>query len=345
MIGVYSLTAMILYVLASPFLNINNSVYIMLFGIIVLMFCGFGYFLVSSFWSLLFLRILIGVGQFCIGSGAMTLLMSVIPTGKSGQAFSIYSVSFLVSYGCVPALMETLAPLIPTPPYGYAAISLTLLPAAWVILHIRKRQIKQSINSPAKKHVIEWRDFRSNLTRLPVVLLLILNICYFSSWSSLFYLFKGFSQKQSITNVGVFFSVQTGLMIVLRVLAGHFFDKVGKTRLISVAFITIATGYLILDRLHGGSAVPFVGILFGLGTGIGYPAINGLMYQISPPHLRSVNANLMMFAVQSSFFLGPVLGGSLVAHHDYHGYFIASAIMALVAAAISSIMARHVSTT
>jgi len=237
--------------------------------------------------------------------------------------------------------MDELAPIIPSPPHGYAAISITLLPAAGVVLLIRNRQLKLLGDGAKKGEMIAWKDIRTNLSNLPVLLLIFLNMCYFASWSGMFYLFKGFALQQGIANVGIFFSVQTGLMIVMRVLAGRFFDTVSKARLVGGAFITIATGYLMLDHLPGVWAVPWVGFLFGLGTGIGYPALNGLMFQISAPHLRPMNANLMLFAVQSGFFLGPVLGGALVARHDYHGYFIASAIMAILATAVSVKLARH----
>jgi MFS family permease len=88
-----------------------------------------------------------------------------------------------------------------------------------------------------------------------------------------------------------------------------------------------------------------VGVLFGLGMGLGYPAINGLMLQISAERFRSLNANLMLFAVQAGFFLGPVLGGVLVAHWDYRGYFLAGAGLAFSAAilsfALASFLVRH----
>jgi hypothetical protein len=38
------------------------------------------------------------------------------------------------------------------------------------------------------------------------------------------------------------------------------------------------------------------------------------MLQISAPHFRSLNANLMIFAVEAGFFSGSVFGGPLVAN-------------------------------
>ncbi len=337
-IGAYSLTAMVLYLLGSPFLKITNAPRVMLLGIMLMIVCGIGYLFVHSFYGLIVLRIINGAGQFCTSGGVMALFVSVIPLEKSGQAFGLYSVAILLGYAGVPTIMDALAPFIPSPPYGYAAATVSLVPAAFIVLRIRRRQGKSSKSSP-QGHLPAWVDIRANVLQLPVALLLLLNMSYFSNWSSLFFLFKGFAQQQGLANVGAFFTVQMVSMIVIRLLGGRMFDVINKVWLVGICFIIVGLGHLTLDHLPGLWAVPFVGVLFGLGMGLGYPAINGLMLQISAPHFRSLNANLMLFAVQAGFFLGPVLGGALVANWNYHGYFLASSCLAFVAAALSVALA------
>jgi len=48
----------------------------------------------------------------------------------------------------------------------------------------------------------------------------------------------------------------------------------------------------------------------------------------------------MLFATQAGSFLGPVLGGALVIRWGYHGYFLFSMGLALVAAAIGLFLLR-----
>ena len=282
-----------------------------------------------------------GAGQFCVGAGAMALLVAVIPHERSGQAFGIYSVAILVAYAFVPAVMDALAPLVRTPPHGYAAATLSLLPAAWIVWRIRRRHRGELRSAPARARRPTWNEIRVDAARLPVLLLVLLNVGYFANWSSVFFLFKGFAERQGIGNVGAFFSVQIGLMIAIRLGAGRLFDTVDKAWLVGASFATIAAGHLALDRLPGVWAVPFLGALFGIGLGAGYPSLSGLMFEISPPRFRALGANLMLFAVQAGFFLGPVVGGALVARHGYHGYFTASTAMALAAAVVSMVLARQ----
>ena len=311
----------------------------MLLGIAVLTVCGLGYLFIHSFWGLIGLRMMNGLGQFLMGAGAMALFVAVIPQEKSGQAFAVYSVAILLPYGAVPAVMDALTAFIPTPAHGYAGATVILLPAAWVVLQLRRRA--QQCLTVEKKRLPAWTDIRVNLKQLPVALLIILSIIYMTGWSSMFFLFKGFADQQGIANVGIFFTVQMALMIIIRLIAGRLFDAIAKEWLVMATFAFVALGYLSLDHLPGAGAVPLVALLFGVGMGMGQPAINGLMFEVSAPRFRALNANLMLFAVQAGYFFGPVLGGALVARRGYHGYFRFSIGLALLALALSALLARQ----
>ena len=337
LVGSYSLTAMALYLLVSPFLSPANAPRTMLLGMMVVALCGMSYLFVHSFWGLLGLRMMNGVGHFLMGAGAMTLFVSIIPTEKNGQAFAIYSVAILLPYGAVPAVMDALVFLIPTPPYGYAGATITLIPAAWIVLHVRRR-LRGQLHLEERKHLPAWSDIRANVTQLPVALLLLLNTIYIITWSSMFFLMKGFADQQGIVNVGSFFTVQVGMMIVFRLFAGRLFDIFNKARMLVVTFTVIALGYLALDNLPGAWAIPLVALIFGVGMGMGQPLFHGLMFEVSSPSFRPLNANLTLFSIQAAFFLGPVLGGAVVVRWDYHGYFLFSIGLALAAASIGFLL-------
>jgi len=337
-IGSYSLTAMVLYLLVSPFLTAANAPRTILLGIVVVTLCGVSYLSVHSFWGLLGLRMVNGLGQFLMGAGAMTLLVSVIPKEKSGQAFAVYSVAILLPFGVVPAVMDALAFLIPTPPHGYAGATITLIPAVWIVLHIRRRRREQA-GIVERKHLPAWSDIRANVTQLPVALLLLLNTIYIINWSSMFFLIKGFADEQGIINVGSFFTVQAGMMIALRLLAGRLFDTFDKARMVVATFAVIALGHLALDNLPGAWALSPAALIFGVGMGMGQPVIHGLMFEVSSPAFRPLNANLILCATQAAFFLGPVLGGAVVVRWGYHGYFLSSIGLALAAASIGILLA------
>jgi MFS family permease len=334
-VGAYSFTAMALYAAASPFVTARNAPRVILAGLAAVGATSLGYLFVHGTPYLLALRVAAGAGQFCVGAGVATLLVTVIPPGQSGRAFGLYSTSILVAYALMPAFMDALAPVVTSPPRRWAgAAAVSLVPAAAIVWRVRGRFRARTLAGAGSTR-LAVADLRRNLARPSIVLLVLLNLGYFANWSGVFFLFKGFARLEGMRNVGAFFVVQTGLMIAVRLGAGRLFDVFDKAWLAAVSFASIALGNLALGHLPGPWAVPWIAVIFGLGLGAGYPAINGLMFEVSEPRFRPLNANLMLFAVQAGSFVGPTFGGAAVARFGYGGYFAASAALAVGAVAIS----------
>lgn len=331
-VGAYPLVAMLLYLLASPFLDARRAPGAMLAGIAILVAGGVSFLVVRSFWGLFLLRAACGAGGFLLGSGAMALLVTVIPPDRSGEAFGIYSVAILAAYGVVPAAMDAAVPRFTGVTQAYALAGLALLPAVGLVFALRRRIRPPPPGADGEPHLPSFADVRETLGSTRLRLALALGVAYFANWSSLYYLFKGFATERGLGNVGVFFSVLTAVMIGIRLVGGRLFDRFDKARLAAFSFGMIALGHLALAILPIGTA-PLLGAFFGLGLGAGYPALNGLVFELSEPRFRPLNANLMMFTVQLGSFLGPAVGGALVARAGYPGYFGGSILLGLGSAA------------
>jgi MFS family permease len=336
-VGAYPLVAMALYLVASPFLTVQRAPRAMLAGIAILVVGGVSFLFVQSFWGLLVLRGACGAGGFLLGAGAMALLVTVIPPDRSGEAFGIYSVAILAAYGIVPAAMDGAVPRLVGVTTAYALAGLTLLPAVGLVLAIRRRGHSVTGGPGGERHRSSWEDLRTRLASPRLIVVLALGVAYFANWSSLYYLFKGFATERGLGNVGAFFSVLTAVMIGIRLLGGRLFDRFDKARLAAFSFGMIALGHLALATLPIGMA-PLVGAFLGIGLGAGYPALNGLVFGFSAPRHRPQNANLMMFAVQLGSFLGPAVGGALVARAGYPGYFAGSVLLALASAGAAGVL-------
>jgi MFS family permease len=336
-VGAYPLVAMALYLVASPFLTVQRAPRAMLAGIAILVVGGVSFLFVQSFWGLLVLRGACGAGGFLLGAGAMALLVTVIPPDRSGEAFGIYSVAILAAYGIVPAAMDGAVPRLVGVTTAYALAGLTLLPAVGLVLAIRRRGHSVTGGPGGERHRSSWEDLRTRLASPRLIVVLALGVAYFANWSSLYYLFKGFATERGLGNVGAFFSVLTAVMIGIRLLGGRLFDRFDKARLAAFSFGMIALGHLALATLPIGMA-PLVGAFLGIGLGAGYPALNGLVFGFSAPRHRPQNANLMMFAVQLGSFLGPAVGGALVARAGYPGYFAGSVLVALASAGAAGVL-------
>ena len=343
LIGAYPLSAMAFYLFGSPFLKPSNAPIVMLSGIFLLAACCLSYVEVETFWPVFVVRALNGGGFFLVSASATTLLTDFIPPRKSGRAFAIYSVSILLPYVIVPAAMEEMSGFFPTIAHGYAAMTVFLIPAAIFAVMLGRRKKSDGQNESSETSLgTRLKSMARNARRIPVFVLLLVNAMYFINFSGLFYLLKGYAMETNIANIGLFFTIQMTVMILIRLFGGPFFDRIEKTALVKSIFVVGAVGFFMLYEIRNALVIYPVAAIFGLGMGVGYPSLNALMFSISEPQYRGLNANLMMMALQGGNFLGPVLGGAVLEVSGYSGFFLASAGFNVVSLIVCSMSLKKI---
>jgi len=151
-------------------------------------------------------------------------------------------------------------------------------------------------------------------------LMLMLNLVYYLNFAALFFLSKSLFESRGLGGVGLFFSIQTALMLVIRVLGSRLFDEVKKPYLILWCYALTALGFGMLWATNGLGMEVATALVLGLGMGVGPPSLNALMYGLSDAPMKAVNSNLMVMALQAGNFLGPILGGVAVGLMGYSGF-------------------------
>lgn len=333
LIGASSLATMAGYLGVSPFLTVRNAAKAAGIGILILTGCGAAYLYAVSAPALLAVRLCNGLAVALISAGAMTMLVAVIPPTRTGQAFGMYSVAMLLPYSIVPPVFDWLSPALLTYPQGYAGMAMALLPALAVVAVLGRRVARRPEHAAAARPSLG--QMVRNATNGPIAQLLAVNAVYYLSFAALFFLAKSLFLSRGLDHVGIFFSLQMGCMILLRVLANRVFDVVPKIRLIRFCYLVTAGTFLLLYFAHGIALTLVAAVLLGIGMGVGSPSLNAFMYELSEPAFRGLNANLMMLSLQGGSFLGPILGGAAVAAWSYGGFLLVGAAACLLGVAMS----------
>lgn len=337
LIGASSLSTMLLFLFASPYLTIRNAGRCAVLGVLLLVGCGLAYLPVRSLTGLLVLRLLNGAAVYLLSAACMTMFVARIPPERSGQAFSLYSVALLLPYSIVPTVMAMVSPHLDSPAAGYRDMALLLLPGL-VMLAIMAR--RGSVESGAAKAAepISLGEMYRNALRAPIALVLGLNALYIVTFSSLFFMAKGLFQSLGYSDVGYYFTIQMCCMIVIRVLGNRLFDRVRKITLIRCSFALSAVSFVLAARATDLIGLYSSSLAMGLGMGVGSPALYALMFRISPPEYKALDSNLMMLSLQIGNFLGPFLGAWVMHRLGYDGFLLADAGISLLAVGLCSIL-------
>ena len=161
----------------------------------------------------------------------------------------------------------------------------------------------------------------TSYVRRSVAPVLLVFICY----AAVFFYILGYGRSAGIPRTDLFFTIATIMMVVVRLFGSALFDKFDKRRMAAWCLVILATAFLFLPygREWG---FYFLASIFGLGWGALMPLVNAMVFDASAPHLRGVNLNLTLVAMQGGFFLGPFAGGLILDNGGYclHSFFLKS---------------------
>ena len=314
LVGLEPMSAFMLRLFVVPILHVGNAVTAMIVALVMLTAALFSYAWVVTIPGLIALRTFHGAAFVLLVSASMALLVYFIPREKSGQGFGIVSVSVLVPYAIMPHITEILLRYTQNEAQIYRGVTILALPA-FIMLFVLRKRLGSTLSSMegALLRRPSLEEIRRNLKETRIALLLAVNFFLYLCYASVFFFMKESIAGTLITDVGGFFTVSTLVMIILRISGGFFFDKVDKTRLLQVATLLLVPCFLLLGRMDSDRILYLMAGYYGLCIGFIMPLLNAVLFTLSPPHLRGVNTNLALFAMDAAFFLSPYAGGAFIA--------------------------------
>ncbi|WP_051271943.1 MFS transporter [Fundidesulfovibrio putealis] len=361
LIGASSLSTIAFFLVLSPLMTVRRAPPCACAGAVVLMICGYCYLRAASPMEILALRLGNGLGFSLMLTSATTLFVRIIPPGLSGRAFGLYSLAGLLPFCVVPAAFDPFTRNLEQMAQGYMLMSLSLLPALVLMLTVGRRIAGKvaareaaanqdalgTTGSPGavqtddrRDSVVTFRGMLQNAALPPVAMMLCMTTLYLIMFSTVFFLTKAFFQARSIANVGTFFSIQMGCIMIIRLLAMNLFDKVRKTRLIMLAFALAGAGCVLTATAGGPVQAYAAALVLGAGMGVGSPMLNSLMFSISHKRFQAVNTNLLSMFQQMGNFLGPILGVWATQLMGDAGFLAAGAAASLAAFILCAVFAR-----
>ncbi len=282
---------------------------------------------------LIVVRILHGAAFVCVMSALTALLSDLIPSRKSGQAFGLVTIVRLLPYSIVPPLLT----FVDRSPEGFrtALIYGALVMAASLTLVYRLDPSSRMVpDVPDPPERLKLKEMAKSLARPEMRALFATSLFLYSSYTTVFFFLKAFGQARGMDNPGFFFTIANAVMIGIRLVGGSFFDKVSKKVLTAVSMAGLAICYGLLFHASGIMSFYVLAFAAGLGWGIAMPVLTALVFDVSPPHLRSMNLNLFLITMQGGFFVGPFLGGLLAAQWGYGALFYFCASMSMAGAVL-----------
>ncbi|WP_175476547.1 MFS transporter [Syntrophus gentianae] len=335
LIAFFSLVVLALRPVISPFFTPANARFwlaVSSAGLVPVMFL---YGPARDAWNMALVRGIHGAVYVVMVTALTSRIVACIPKDRSAQAFGLISVMTLFPYAVVPPLLEPLTRWAG----GFSRVlelSSLLFLLVFPLLPVIKKPEGDTGASTGKFHS---SDLWENLRDPSVILVLLLSLLIWTTFTPVFYFLKDYGRGIGISNPGWFFTLSTFTEIGVRLFAGSFFDRMDKRKLLAFSMVWLGLGYPAILCFRGDIPFSLLGLYMGLGWGVALPVLSGLVFDVSAPRFKALNTNLSMVMFQGGFFLGPLAGGAVLVHWGYPALYSVCAFLQIAGAAAALMVA------
>ena len=323
--------------IVSPLLNLANGVRAMALGLALVIAALAGYSMAVGLVELALVRVLHGVGFVVLVSAVVAVLVHYVPKERSGQGFGIFSIMTLLPYAVIPPLVERLLPGAGDEAGVYLLAAPLFLPAFLLLIPLGRRVRKRAAALPP--HSMgrpTWTEIRADLRSPGISRLLLANLLVFTATTVVFFHIKDLLSVLGSANPGLFFSISISATILTRVTCGPLLDRMNRAAMLALVLPALGLCLSLFGAATSPAWVMALAGLYGVSLGFVMPQLNAAMFVISPPHLRGLNTNLMLFTMDGGYWLGPLLAGFLAAGGmGYAGIFSLMAMLPLAAGIVA----------
>ncbi len=297
-IGVLTIAAVLIRPFSGAASDTLGRKIILAIGVFICFLAMVFYFWASTIPSILFVRIVHGIGWGIATSAFGTLASDMVPASRRGEGIGYFGFASLIAGALGPFIGIGLMNQFDfTAVLGFSAVSTFLSLTALLLIKLPKFEGFHSQSSSIMARLVESSSL------FPSVLMGLLGLVYGGIVSFI----TLFGTEVGIQNVGWFFLINAISSFLIRPLSGRLFDKKGHIYVLLPGALLSLTGVLLLSYATSTLHLSFAAFFFGFGMGAIQPSLQAWVINRAAPSRRGA-ANATFF---SAFDLG-ISGGAIM---------------------------------
>jgi MFS family permease len=271
-----------------------------------------------------------------IGFGMETTALAaasadIIPKSRMTEGMGIVSLGSTFTMAAGPYIgVRIMASNVPKNMFYMSMVLFAMAIVIIILVREKKRnneQKKDALSSNILKKVIEVKA----LFPSAVQCLLTFGLSSIMAFLTLYGTTKGFG------NTGLFFTLAAATILLTRIFAGKIADKHGPLYFLIPGAIAGAVLFLIISLTNNETLFILSGILYGLCSGMMFPAISAWVYKISPPERRGAASATYNISIDLGMGSGALVWGIVINSMGFPTVFTCCAILVFLSGVLSFI--------
>jgi len=298
---------------------------IMLGGAVILAVSSLLYAPVHSVPLLMAVRVFHGVGWAAFGTAASALAADLAPLSRRGEAMGYFGVGMNVAMAIGPALGVF---LVGWTGYGSLFLTAMVLGAAAALTTAGIAEPRRAPGQGALQR--GWRSFILPSALFPSAVLFTNALTY----ASVVALLPLFADEAGLGNPGLFFTVFSVVVLVLRGPLGRVSDRRGRVAVVAPGLSVTFVALLVLSQAHSTAMMLVVAVLYAVGVGAAQPTLMAMTVDRAGPQERGAAMGTYTTAMDLGIGVGSVVWGVVAQSLGFGAMYVAAGLMGLVGVAL-----------
>ncbi len=274
--------------------------------------------------ALLLIRVMHGIGLAICFTAVFTFIVDLIPEGRLNEGIGMFGTSGLLGLAIGPALAE---PIMGS--YGNQAFFITAaaLAGLGLLLHLpvkdpHQRPSQTDATAPALSFFTLLKQ-RKQLVCGGLAMLFGFGLSATGGFVA------PLAEARQLSFISLYYIAYSCAAVSVRFIGGRFADRIGETRLVPWGLILGASGLLLMPLVHGKLLLVLVGLIFGTGHGLLFPALNSMAVRNEPYAIRGKLTGIFTGGIDAGAFCGSLLLGIIGEFAGYPALFICAGLVML----------------
>ena len=298
---------------------------IMLGGAVILAVSSLLYAPVHSVPLLMAVRVFHGVGWAAFGTAASALAADLAPLSRRGEAMGYFGVGMNVAMAIGPALGVF---LVGWTGYGSLFLTAMVLGAAAALTTAGIAEPRRAPGQGALQR--GWRSFILPSALFPSAVLFTNALTY----ASVVALLPLFADEAGLGNPGLFFTVFSVVVLVLRGPLGRVSDRRGRVAVVAPGLSVTFVALLVLSQAQSTTTMLVVAVLYAVGVGAAQPTLMAMTVDRAGPQERGAAMGTYTTAMDLGIGVGSVVWGVVAQSLGFGAMYVAAGLMGLVGVAL-----------
>jgi len=310
--SVFTITALAIKPISGPAIDSFPKKKVLFGATLIITLAYITYSLARSVPMLIVARLIHGIGMGFTASACLAIASDSLPKSKMSQGIGYFSLGQAIASAIGPSLGLSISER-----YGYNitfAIGAGIIAVSAVLAIAMKTPQPQS----HKPFVMSLNNMFAKEAIVPAVLQLFLTMAYAAIGS---FLVLYAQDERGVANIGLWYTVNAGFMLITRPLIGKLADRHGIHKVMLPSLVLFGISLFIISVSDNIYMFLFSAFISACGYGTILPTIQTLCMKAVTPDRRGVAGNTNYIGADVGFMFGPILAGVCVTNFGYSNMF------------------------